>query len=117
MNARRPLATVCSKLSPESRGDRRHECQHRNMLRRTPRLDAGMTGRLTGVTWTHGVVDLAGHASPPERCACPEGRRAVHLAAHLVLQRQFMIAVGGGRGGGSGLLGPGVGGGVARSTI
>jgi hypothetical protein len=35
----------------------------------------------------------------------------------LVLQRQFMIVVGDGRGGGSGLLGLGVVGGVARSTI
>jgi hypothetical protein len=37
--------------------------------------------------------------------------------ARLVLQRQFMIEVGGGRGGGSGLLGLGVAGGVARPTI
>jgi hypothetical protein len=37
--------------------------------------------------------------------------------AVLVLQRQFMIVVGGGRGGGSGLLGLGMAGGVARSTI
>jgi len=35
----------------------------------------------------------------------------------LILQRQFMIVVGGGRGGGSGLLELGIGGGVARSTI
>jgi hypothetical protein len=37
--------------------------------------------------------------------------------APLVLQRQFMIVVGDGRGGGSGLLGLGVAGVVARSTI
>jgi hypothetical protein len=34
----------------------------------------------------------------------------------LILQRQFMIAVDDGRGGGSGLLGLGIAGGVARST-
>jgi hypothetical protein len=34
----------------------------------------------------------------------------------LILQRQFMIVVGDGRGGGSGLLGLGIAGGVARST-
>jgi hypothetical protein len=41
----------------------------------------------------------------------PGGRRP-----DLILQRQFMIAVGGGRGDGSGWLGLGIAGGVATPT-